>query len=36
VFKDCESDMAVQIGTLGNQTRETAESYDNVKQTAGS
>jgi len=36
VFKDCVSDMAVEIQTLGIPTRETAENNDTVKQIAGS
>jgi hypothetical protein len=36
VFKDFESDMAVRIRMLGDPTRETAESNDTVKRTAGS
>jgi len=36
MFKDLESDMAVEIRKLGNPTRETAENNDTVKQTAGS
>ena len=36
VFKDCVSDMAVEIRLLGIPTRETAENNDTVKQTAGS
>ena len=36
VFKDCVSDMAVEIQKLGNPTRETAENNDTVKQIAGS
>jgi len=36
VFKDCVSDMAVQIGKLGNPTQETAENNNTVKQIAGS
>ena len=36
VFKDCVSDMAVEIQKLGNLTRETAENNDTVKQIAGS
>jgi hypothetical protein len=36
VFKDCISDMAVEIRNLGNPTRETAEINDIVKQIAGS
>jgi len=36
VFEDFESDMAVGIRNLGNLTRETAESNDTVKETAGS
>ena len=35
-FKDSVSDMAVEIGKLGNPTRETAENNDTVKQIAGS
>jgi len=36
VFKDCESDMEVRIGKLGDPTRETAESNNTVNQTEGS
>jgi hypothetical protein len=36
VFKDCGSDMAVEICKLGNPTRESAENNDTVKQIAGS
>ena len=36
VFKDCVSDMGVEIEKLGNPTRETAENNDTVKQIAGS
>jgi hypothetical protein len=36
VFKDFESDLAVQIWTLGDLTQETAESNDTVKQSTGS
>jgi len=36
VFKDCVSDMVVEIRKLGNPIRETAENNDTVKQTAGS
>jgi hypothetical protein len=36
VFKDFESDMAGKSRMLGELTRETAESNDTVKQTAGS
>jgi hypothetical protein len=36
VFKDCVSDMAVQIRKLGNPTGETAENNDTAKQIAGS
>ena len=35
MFKDFQSDMAVRIGTLGDPTRETAESNDTVMQTEG-
>ena len=34
MFKDCVSDMAVEIRKLGNPTRETAENNDTVEQTA--
>jgi hypothetical protein len=36
VFKDCVSDLAVEIPKLGNLTRETAENHDTLKQIAGS
>jgi hypothetical protein len=36
VFKDCVSDMAVEIQKLCNPTRETAENNDTVNQIAGS
>jgi hypothetical protein len=36
VFKDCVSDMVVEIQKLGIPTRETAENNDTVKQIAGS
>jgi hypothetical protein len=36
VFKECVSDMLVQIRKWGNPTRETAENHDTVKQTVGS
>jgi len=36
VFKDCVSDMVVEIGKLGILTRETAENYDTVTPNAGS
>ena len=36
VFKDCVSDMAVEIQELGNPTRETAKNNHTVKQIAGS
>ena len=36
VFKDCVSDMSIQIGKLGNSTQETAENNDTVKPLAGS
>ena len=36
MFKDFVSDMAEEIGKLGNLTRKTAENNDTVKQTAGS
>jgi hypothetical protein len=36
VFKECVSEMLVQIRKRGNPTRETAENHDTVKQTVGS
>jgi len=36
VFKDCVSDMVVDIRKPGYPTRETAENNNTVKQTAGS
>jgi hypothetical protein len=36
VFKDCVSDMAVEIRKLGNPTSDTAENNDTVKKIAGS
>ena len=36
VFKDCVSDMAVEIQKLGNPTREIAENTDTVQQIVGS
>jgi len=36
VFKDLESDMAVEIRKLGNPTRGKAENNDTARQTAGS
>jgi len=36
VYKDFESDMAVEIRKLCNPTRETAESHIIVQQNAGS
>jgi len=36
VFKDCASDMAVEIRMLGIPTPENAENNDTVKPTAGS
>jgi hypothetical protein len=36
VFKDCISDMAVEIRKLGNPTGVTAENNDTVKKIAGS
>jgi hypothetical protein len=36
VFKDCVSDLAVEIRKLGNLTRATAENNDTVKHTVSS
>jgi len=36
VFKDCLSNMVVEIGKLGISTRETAENNDTVTQNVGS
>jgi len=36
VFKECVSDIAVEIRMVGIPTRETAENNDTVQQTAGS
>jgi hypothetical protein len=36
VFKDVESNMAVEIWKLGNPTRETAEHIDTVKRSTDS
>jgi len=35
VFKDCVSDMVVEIGKLGISTRETAENNDTLTQNVG-
>jgi hypothetical protein len=35
VFKECVSDMVVEIGKLGIPTRETAENNDTVTQNVG-
>jgi len=36
VFKDCVSDMVVEIGKQGVSTGETAKNNDTVTQNAGS
>ena len=36
MFKDFESDLAVEIRKLGNLTRETAKSNDTIMQNASS
>jgi hypothetical protein len=36
VFKDCVSNMVVEIGKLGIPTRGTAKNNDTVTQNAGS
>jgi hypothetical protein len=36
LFKDCVSDMGVEITKLGNPSRETAENKDTVKPISGS
>ena len=35
VFKDFAYDMTVEIGKLGNPTRETAENTNTVRQSVG-
>jgi len=36
MFKNCVSDLVVEIGNIGIPTRETAENKDTVTQNAGS